>query len=214
MVIFFQRQHQIEGKILEYLDRMDVLTFSFKEAFKAYLERTANFDSRVTRITKLESEMDRLRRSVQISLYRHKLMPDSREAVLHLLDALDTLPNQMEQTVQDLQVEKPQIPEILHSNIMALLEKTGKVIAGLIHATENLFGDLKSVRDHYNEVLRQESETDEIEFDLLHDVFHSVEGELAYKLQLKRLIRSISEVADMAEDAVEKVAIMAIVRMV
>lgn len=138
-------------------------------------------------------------------------MPEMREDVLYLMNSLDELPNLAEHAILDIQIEKPLIPQELHSEILALLDKINLETKELISATECLFSDLTSVRRHANEAIREESEADDMELDLIKNIF-SMNLELAHKIQLKTVIRSLADIADKAEDTADIIMILAIKR--
>ncbi|MGK5091759.1 DUF47 family protein [Deltaproteobacteria bacterium TL4] len=206
--MFYKKQYVIEGKIKVYLERLEDVIFDFREALSAYFEKNKNFETRVHRIEELESELDTLRREIQVSMYEQSLMPGMREDILYLMNSLDQIPNLAEHMILDLYVEQPDIPESLHSDLNSLMDKICKEVKELIVATELLFTDLRSVRRHATEVMREESEADEVEFSLMHSVF-SMNIDLAHKLQLKMLIRAITDISDYTEDAAETVLVIA-----
>jgi len=209
--IFFKKQHKIQEEINRYLLRLEDIMFAYREAFKAYLAGEASFKKRVARINSLENELDIHRRSIQLSMYEHSLMPDSREDILHLLDALDALPNILEHSIFDIRTEKPEIPSTLHAQFNLLIEKVQLVVKSLVKATWALFTDLRFVRQAAFETGRQESEADHLEFELLENIF-SLDLRLSHKLQLKKIVRDISEVSDLGEDAAEILLIIAVKR--
>ena len=209
--LFFKKQHQIQDNINKYLSRLEDIMFEYHEAFNSYLREEASFLDRVEKIKKIEHELDALRREIQLSMYEQSLMPDSREDILHLLDALDALPNVLEHSIIDVKIENPEIPAELHHHFNLLIEKTSLVVKALVKATLALFSDLRSVRQAAFETGRQESEADHMEFDLLEMVFE-LDLRLSHKLQLKKIVRDISEVADLGEDAAEALLIIAVKR--
>ena len=59
------------------------------------------------------------------------------------------------------------------------------------------------------EVSRQESEVDKIEYKLLQMVFENKKYELAIKYQLKGILKQIGRVTNLAEDVADAVLILA-----
>lgn len=206
--MFFKKEQLIEGMIDEYLELLDDMIFALRETVKAYLQKNRNFDARVEKISNADSEMDKLRRNIQVSLYQHSLMPEIREDILYMMYGLDALPDLAEHAVMDIQLEQPDIPEVLHSDLVALLDKVTLEIKSLILATEALFSDLKAVRGHVNEAIREEAEADDIEYSLIQNIY-ALNTELAHKNQLKMIINSFADIADAAEGAAESILIYA-----
>ena len=79
----------------------------------------------------------------------------------------------------------------------------------MAHATDSLFSDLRSVRQHVEEVSRQESEVDKIEYKMLQMVFENKKYELAMQYQLKGILKQIGMVTNLAEDVADTVLILA-----
>jgi uncharacterized protein Yka (UPF0111/DUF47 family) len=66
----------------------------------------------------------------------------------------------------------------------------------------SLFQDLERVRDLRGEVDRLESRCDRLERRLLHRIF-SLDLDLAHKLHLRDLVRSLAGLADQAESVAD-----------
>ena len=90
-----------------------------------------------------------------------------------------------------------------------MLIHTHLAVQALTHATDSLFSDLRSVRQHVEEVSRQESEVDKIEYKLLQMVFENKKYDLAMQYQLKGILKQIGRVTNLAEDVADAVLILA-----
>ena len=65
------------------------------------------------------------------------------------------------------------------------------------------------MRQHVEEVSRQESEVDKIEYKLLQMVFENKKYDLAMQYQLKGILKQIGRVTNLAEDVADAVLILA-----
>ena len=65
------------------------------------------------------------------------------------------------------------------------------------------------MRQHVEEVSRQESEVDKIEHKLLQMVFENKKYDLAMQYQLKGILKQIGRVTNLAEDVADAVLILA-----
>ena len=90
-----------------------------------------------------------------------------------------------------------------------MLIHTHLAVQALAHATDSLSSDLRSVRQHVEEVSRQESEVDKIEYKLLQMVFENKKYDLAMQYQLKGILKQIGRVTNLAEDVADAVLILA-----
>ena len=153
--------------------------------------------------------MDELGHQIQMTLLHESLMPNSRDDLLWFLTKLDKVPSSFKHSLGDILLEKPKIPEELHPSMKNMLIHTHLAVKALAHATDSLFSDLRSVRQHVEEVSRQESEVDKIEYKLLQMVFENKKYELAKKYQLKGILKQIGRVTNLAEDVADAVLILA-----
>ena len=65
------------------------------------------------------------------------------------------------------------------------------------------------MRQHVEEVSRQESEVDKIEYKLLQMIFENKKYNLAMQYQLKGILKQIGRVTNLAEDVADTVLILA-----
>ena len=65
------------------------------------------------------------------------------------------------------------------------------------------------MRQHVEEVSRQESEVDKIEYKMLQMVFENKNYELAMQYLLKGILKQIGRVTNLAEDVADAVLILA-----
>ena len=157
---------------------------------------------------KMEKELDDLCYQIQMSLLRESLMPDSRDDLLWFLTKLDKVPSSFKHSISEIFIEKPEIPEDFHLHIKNLLEHTHEALRALANCTDALFSDLRAVRQHVEEVGRQESMVDKIEHKLLKYVFENEKFELAYKYQLKGCIKHLGAITNLSEDVADAVLIL------
>ena len=157
----------------------------------------------------IEKKMDELGHQIQMTLLHESLMPNSRDDLLWFLTKLDKVPSSFKHSLGDILLEKPEIPEELHSSMKNMLIHTHLAVQALTHATDSLFSDLRSVRQHVEEVSRQESEVDKIEYKLLQMVFENKKYDLAMQYQLKGILKQIGRVTNLAEDVADAVLILA-----
>ena len=83
----FRRTKALETEIDSFLDKLSESGLLFKRALQIYLAdgASAEFDEKLQAVNRLESEADKLRRSIETQLYTQTLIPESRGDVLGLL---------------------------------------------------------------------------------------------------------------------------------
>ncbi len=207
---FFKKQYVIEEKIQSLLRYLEDMAQLYQVTYESYFD--GNFDDLNKGnedLGKIEKKMDELGRQIQMSLLHESLMPDSRDDLLLLLTKLDKIPSRFKHSLSDIKLEKPEIPEEFILPMKNMLSHTNIAVKVLASATDALFSDLRSVRQFVEEVGRQESMVDKIEYKLLQSVFENKKIELANKYQIKSLLKEIGSVTNIAEDVADSILILA-----
>ncbi len=208
--LLFKKQYAVEEKVQRLLRLLVDMAHLYQAAYESYFEGSLEeFSQRNQELGKIEKQLDELGHQIQMTLLHESLMPNSRDDLLWFLTKLDKVPSSFKHSLVDILFEKPEIPEELHPSMKNMLIHTHLAVQALAHATDSLFSDLRSVRQHVEEVSRQESEVDKIEYKLLQMVFENKKYELAIKYQLKGILKQIGRVTNLAEDVADAVLILA-----
>ena len=208
--LLFKKQYAVEEKVQRLLRLLVDMAHLYQAAYESYFEGSLEeFSQRNQELGQIEKQLDELGHQIQMTLLHESLMPNSRDDLLWFLTKLDKVPSSFKHSLVDILFEKPEIPEELHPSMKNMLIHTHLAVQALAHATDSLFSDLRSVRQHVEEVSRQESEVDKIEYKLLQMVFENKKYELAIKYQLKGILKQIGRVTNLAEDVADTVLILA-----
>ncbi len=208
--LLFKKQYAVEEKIQRLLRFLEDMAHLYQAAFVSFIEGSfEEFSQRNKELCEIEKKLDELGHQIQMTLLHESLMPNSRDDLLWFLTKLDKVPSSFKHSLGDILLENPEIPEELHSSMKNMLTHTHLAVQALAYATDSLFSDLRSVRQHVEEVSRQESEVDRIEIKLLQIVFENKNYELAKQYQLKGLLKQIARVTNLAEDVADAVLILA-----
>ena len=105
----FGRTKQLELQIDSFFDKVSEAAVVFRLGVRVYLKEgyTEEFVTRLDRVVELESEADVLRRDIEKHLYSNTLIPDSRGDVLGLIETMDQLLSEFEDTLWAFSIEKP-----------------------------------------------------------------------------------------------------------
>ena len=143
----FGRTKALESEIDAFLDRLSESSLVFKHALNTYFQSgiTDEFEERLKHVNTLESQADHLRRSIEQQLYAHTLIPESRGDVLGLVENLDRIINLLEGTLWNFSIEKPDIPEHLHADYLALAEMSVMAVEHLVMASRAFFTKVEDV---------------------------------------------------------------------
>ncbi len=209
----FGRSRALEVEIDHFHDKLSQSAVIFKTALAAYLKAgaTDSFIERQEHLNALETEGDKLRRSIETKLYAETLIPESRGDVLGLLEASDEVHGALQGALWGFAIELPDIPEEFREEFMELGDMAVMTVESLVLASRAFFRNIEAVLDHNHKVEFYETEADKISSKLKISIFRS-DLDLARKLHLRTFVERIDEIADKAEDVADHLNIYAIKR--
>ncbi len=212
MAILFKATKRLEHEIDEYLDAISEGTIVFKQGVKYYLDGKKDpFSDQLASIDKLESKADNLRRKIENELYTHSLIPEHRGDVLGLLETLDDVIDMAKETLNQFDVESPQILKELNEMYYELAEKATESCESMVRAARAFFKDVKSVNNYLHKIYFYEKEADILADKLKRSIF-SLDIDLSHKIHLRYFASHIDRIADRAEHVAERLSIYTIKR--
>ena len=214
MVVLFKKTKELEEEIDNYLDLVIKGGLLFKQGIKFYLEgEDEEFEDRSNDLDKIESEADKLRRTIENKLYTQTLIPEARGDVLGLLESTDRVLNLAQEALHHFSIENPELPKELNQSYIELTEASIMAMENLVIAIRAYFHDISSVKDHINKVLFYEKESDKLGRKIKDKIFDS-NIDLSRKIHLRYFIDKLEKIADSAEDTCDRLAIATIKRSV
>jgi predicted phosphate transport protein (TIGR00153 family) len=212
MAVFTRTTKNLILKIDEFFDDIDLGLLVFREGVKAYLDKDFEaFDRHIQKVESLESNADKLQRSIENEMITHSILPQHRSEVSSLIDVLDEIIDTVKSSLNELSIEMPDIPYSLKHNFISIMEAS--VCAGeeLIPAARAYFKEPYTVRDKLLKVYYFESETDKVARITTKIIFHDMkELDLAQKQHLRYIIHHIESISDNAQKAADLLSGMAI----
>lgn len=140
-------------------------------------------------------------------------MPESRGDLLGLLEALDKVPNKAEELVYDIHLQRVVFPNTLRDQFCTLVEKNVYCVQVLYEAASAIFKDIDAVFSLTEAIRQIENEIDELERQLIREVF-KIEERLSYQNLMHRIIRGICDISDKSQNVSERLAILAVKRQI
>ena len=211
----FRRTKALESQIDDFLNKLSQSALVFRRAVDIYLAEgaTAEFDEKLSQVNELESQADKLRRSVETQLYAQTLIPESRGDVLGLIENLDSVLNLCEGGLWAFSIEKPDIPAEFHADYRVLTEQVVNTVESLVLASRAFFRNIEAVPDHMHKVMFYEKEADKVSTKLKKAIF-ATDLPLSHKAHLRNFVEHIDNPADKSEDVADRLAIYTIKRTV
>ncbi len=212
--MFFKAQKWVEDKIDEYCQELEkCVRLGMKVLTDCIgVERCENKRESIAEVHRAESKADDLRREIEYYIFERSLFPESRGDILSLLEILDRIPNQVQQTVKMIVEQRIYIPADLKEEITSIADITQTCVDITVKGVRMLFSAFKEVLEILGRIDALESEVDKIQTNAITKVFQS-NIEPFNKILLRDLINSISEVSNHAEKVGDFMRIMIVKRM-
>jgi predicted phosphate transport protein (TIGR00153 family) len=209
----FRTTRMIQRQIDQFLDKVSEAGLLLEEGVHHYLRQGCDETvlDRYERVHTLEHDGDQLRHDIETTLYTEMLIPESRGDVLSLLDDLDGLLDGVKKRYHTLTIEQPEVPEELVEDAIALASIVTRCIETTVSASRAYFRDPGSVRDYIHKIGFYESEADEVVTRLHKSIFASSLS-MGRKILLRDGLLAIDDLADLAEDTGDRLAIYAVKR--
>ena len=213
LVPLFQKTKRLEQKFDEFLNTTVETGLIFKIGFKAYIQSDQEKLSEYSdKIRQLESRGDQIRRDVETQLYSETLIPESRGDVLALLENIDNVINLTERTLLEIYIERPYIPERYYPDFLELIDCTVNSIQEVVNTTRSFINEPLKIKNSLHKVYFWEKESDKHAEKLKKDVFDAEDLDLSQKFHIRYFILAIDNIADLAEDVADRLAIYSIKR--
>jgi hypothetical protein len=212
MPVFTRTTKNLILKIDEFFDNIDLGLLVFREGIKAYLDKDMEcFQRHLCKVENLESNADRLQRSIENEMITHSILPQHRAEVTKLIDEMDEIIDSLKSSLNEINTELPDIPESLNKNFISLTETSVSTAEELIPAARAYFKTPFTVREKLLKVYYFESETDKIALSTKKIIFQDMkELDLAHKAHLRYIIHHIENISDLAQKAADLLSAMAI----
>ncbi len=212
MAVFTRTTKNLIIRIDEFFDDIELGLLVFREALKAYLNKDfESFERHLKKVDTLENSADRLQREIENEMITHSVLPQHREEVVKLIDVLDEIIDSVKSSLNELDIERPEIPVSLNKSLISLSETSANTAEELVPAARAYFRAPYTVREKLLRVYYFESETDNLAISIKKTIFREMTGlDLAHKNQLRYMISHIENISDLAQKAADMLSGMAI----
>lgn len=212
-MLFWNKERQVESDIASYLEQNELTVATFHEAMRVLFAEGpgAHFEQLVEQTHQYETAADDQRRVIEHAMYSRALIPESRGDMLGMLEALDLVPNKCESVLFQIWTQHMVLPAAWVDDLVDMVRTNVQAHAELCKAVRSLFADAKKVSTHTRAVTALEAASDAIERRIIRAIFQS-ELDKADRILLKELVLEIGAISDRAENAADRVSIIAVKR--
>lgn len=212
MSLFFKSTLKLEGQIDEYLDLVVKGGLVFRQGIKCYLDhQSAEFESYLKDLRRIEDAADDLRRNIEIKLYTRTLIPEARGDVLGLMESCDKALNITTETLLEFSVEIPHIVPEHRQDFLDLCESSVACLENTVSGIRSYFKNIDAVRDYVTKVQFYKEETNRIAEKIKRAAFRT-DDDLSQKIHIRYFTFHIERIAEQSEDVCDRLSIAIIKR--
>ncbi|HDP79075.1 MAG TPA: TIGR00153 family protein [Mesotoga infera] len=164
-------------------------------------------------VRKMESAADAKRREMENSMYQGAFLPNFRGDFLGLAESFDKVANEAENVVDQIVLQHLVIPSELKTDLLKQVQLAAETFEASKEAAVNLFQELSVAEEKIKETERLENTEDSHERALVKKIFE-MNISLAEKRQLRELVLSIGDIANLSEDCSDRMEIIVLKRRV
>ena len=176
MPVFTRTTKNLIIKIDEFFDDIDLGLLVFREGIKAYLDKDMDaFQRHLQKVDNLENNADRLQRAIENEMITHSILPQHRSEVSTLIDELDEIIDALKSSLNEINIEMPDIPSSLNKSLISLAETSVSAAEELIPAARAYFKAPYTVREKLLKVYYFESETDKLSCSIKKVIFQQMD---------------------------------------
>ncbi|ACJ27074.1 Conserved hypothetical protein [Shewanella piezotolerans WP3] len=214
LTTLLSQSESTETKVYLFFEQVTLSHHKSIQMWKNYLTYGATsqeFEQALTELQEIEHQADNLKREIEQTLYRKTLIPDLRSDVASLIDLTDRLINKQETIGLHLKIEQPLIPQPIATELLTLLDTVGETIDHTLLCAKSFFTDLQRVQEYHTKVIAFESEADRL-CTRTKVLLFDTDLPLVNKIQLRYFCDRIDQVANLAEDISDRIAIFTLKR--
>lgn len=212
-MFMWKRNKAILDKILHYLDVAQEAIDCFAAGLRHHIEHglDSHFARFVDETHQRESDADTLRHEIEIELFKKSLLPESREDLLMLLERVDLIPNQAEEALRMLLLQRVELPDFVKEGLAELADLGVQGFRLVAEAVRDALGPAANIQDLNRRIDETESVGDKVEQRLVSSIFAS-DLSLAEKILYRDVVTEVASLCDLEEDVGFSVTVFVVKR--
>ncbi|HNS66884.1 MAG TPA: DUF47 family protein [Mesotoga infera] len=204
IIQLFEEHLEYIGRTLENLEKVFLAILHNDEtSIEIYAEE----------VHKMESAADSKRREMENAMYQGAFLPNFRGDFLGLAEAFDKVANEAENVVDQIVLQNLVISDDLKEDLLKQVQLSVETYRVCREAAVNLFQELDVAEEKIKETEKLENIEDSHERALVKKIFEK-DISLAEKRQLRELVISIGNIANLSEDCSDMMEIIVLKRRV
>lgn len=209
----FGKESEVEKHSRKHVELVFECVKKLKEIMPPfYLGEFDILDAKVIEMSILETKADEVRRVMEIEFFQGAFLPFDREDRIILAELVDNVADMTQEAAYGISLSRITFPPHYKDDFEELVDEVIDSIAVLKECIELLDVDLGQALKKAHEVEEREIKVDMIERRILKKLYQSYRDEefgILRLLELKNMVTRLGNIVDQAEDASDRVPIIA-----
>ncbi|MDD4477482.1 MAG: DUF47 family protein [Mesotoga sp.] len=214
LMFFGKKEMAIIQLFEEHLEYIGRTLENLEKVFLAILQNDeTSIEIYAEEVHKMESAADSKRREMENAMYQGAFLPNFRGDFLGLAESFDKVANEAENVVDQIVLQNLIISDDLKGDLLKQVQLSVETYRVCREAAVNLFQELDVAEEKIKETEKLENIEDSHERALVKKIFEK-DISLAEKRQLRELVISIGNIANLSEDCSDRMEIIVLKRRV
>jgi uncharacterized protein len=210
---FFGKESQVEQHSHEHMELVYQCVHKLKEIMPPFYKGDFDLlDAKVIEMSILETQADEVRRVMELEFFKGAFLPFDREDRIILAELVDNVADMTQEAAYGISLSRITFPLEYQEDFDELVDSVIDSISVLKECIELLDVDLEKALNKAHEVEEREIAVDMIERRIIRKLYKSYRNDefgILRLLELKKMVVRLGNIVDRAEDASDRVPIIA-----
>ncbi|HJO93669.1 MAG TPA: DUF47 family protein [Victivallales bacterium] len=191
----------------------DILT-EFKKAI-FYISKNkidSHFEVLVNKISELENDADEIIKYTKYKIISQSLLPETREDLLEILDAMDNIPDNCESAAYMINDQQLLPIDQIKEDLLELVDVGIECYKYTILLVKDFLNKMNELHIYEEKIDDTEHVGDKLERKLIHKIFSDDSLSVGEKILQKQLVKEIGELCDISQYISKKIITASIKR--
>lgn len=210
---FFGKESLVEEHSRQHVELVYQCVYKLKEIMLPFYKGDFELlDAKVIEMSIMETQADEVRRIMEIEFYKGAFLPFDREDRIILAELVDNVADITQEAAYGISLSRITFPPEYQEDFDELVEEVINSISVLKDCIELLDVDLGKALKKAHEVEEREVAVDIIERKIIKKLYKSYRNDefgILRLIELKKMVTRLGNIVDRAEDASDRVPIIA-----
>ncbi len=214
MNIFNHDFDKLEVNVNEMIDCVEQCLNDALECTVLYLQEGESEEVRRLnkKVDRSESEADEYRRKIIHNILQGSLMPNTRADILNLIEAIDDIADNVEDILESIIFLNLDFCCINQEDLEEMISLLKQQFADMTRGVNSLFDEMSQALVYAKKLEEIESKIDDLEEKMTREIGQLPDITTGEKLIHRKLIKDISDIADVIEEVGDHIEIIISVR--